>query len=49
MEDVVEERGFVLEGEGRDAAENQSDDEEDEPEASAADEAVWGGGRHAPV
>ena len=49
VEDPVEESSFVLEREGGHAADHKSHDEEDKPESYAADEAVWGSGRHAPV
>ena len=36
MEDLIQDCGFAFEREGSDAAEDQSNDEEDEPEADAA-------------
>lgn len=49
VEDPVEDRGLVLKGKRRDAAEDQSDNEEDQPEANAADEALCLSDGHAPV
>ena len=48
MEHAVQYGGFALEREGGDAAQDESDDKEDEPDADSA-EAMRSGGDHCPV
>jgi hypothetical protein len=45
----VQEGGFGLEGKGSDATEDESNNEEDEPDADTAKKVGWGIGRHKPV
>lgn len=47
MEDAIEDSCLAFEWEGGDAAEGESDDEEDEPEADLAE--AMGGGGHSSV